>query len=306
MNKKIFVVSIIILIIITLLFVGCDTGQGVKEKDTNRDPGLQVITSISILADIANNIVGDAGNVQYIVPKGDKPEEYEPIPSDFQKVNDASVFFVNGLGIEGWLNRILNNVTNTTVVHLTVGGPTIPLVGQKADDPHLWFNVRHVINYYVPNIVETLVDIDPERADVYYENAKVYIAKLEELDTWIREQVQKIDEQYRVIVISENAFKYFGEAYGFETEGIWELNSHQEGTPQQISRVVELVNKRKVPSLFVESTVDRRYMETVSRETGAPIAGIVYTDAIGSDGSDADTYIKMMKHNVSMFIKGLS
>lgn len=106
-------------------------------------------------------------------------------------------------------------------------------------------------------------------------------------------------------MVSENAYKYYGEAYGFQPEGIWELNSHEEGTPQQISRVVELVMENSVPALFVETTVDQRYMETVSRETGFAIAGKVYTDALGPVGSGAETYIQMMEYNTRLFVEGL-
>ena len=132
------------------------------------------------------------------------------------------------------------------------------------------------------------------------------MAQLQELDDWIRQAIESIPEQNRIIVISENAMKYFGDAYGFRTEGIWELNAHEEGTPQQFSRIVELVVTEQVPALFVETTVAQRYMKTIAKETGVPIAGELYTDALGLHGSGADTYIDMMMHNVNIMTKGLN
>jgi iron/zinc/copper transport system substrate-binding protein len=266
---------------------------------------LQVVTSISILADITRKVVGDRGQVTYIVPIGEAPEHYEPVPSDFQKVSNADILFANGLGLEEWLGRIVSNVTHTEVAYLTEGAPTIPLVGRDGADPHLWFNVKLVTDHYISNILNALIRLDPEGEKVYRRNAELYTARLQELDAWVVDQVQQIAPDRRVIVTTENAFKYFGEAYGFDTAGVWELNSHGEGTPQQISQIVDLVREHRVPGVFIETTVDRRYMEAVAKDTGVPIAGKLYTDALGPEGSSAETYIGMMKYNVHTLLKGL-
>ncbi|MCD8509882.1 MAG: metal ABC transporter substrate-binding protein [Bacillus sp. (in: Bacteria)] len=262
-------------------------------------------TSFSVLGDIIANIIGDHGSVDYIVPVGEEPHEYEPVPSDFQKVSDADVFYINGLDLEEWLEKIVSNVTETEIVEVSGGVTPIPLVGDDEDDPHAWLSPKNVIKY-VNNIVEDLVERDPQGESIYRANAEAYIAELEELDAWIEEQVAQIPEEYRVIVVSENAFKYFGADYGFETEGVWEINSHEEGTPQQINRIIDLVTERNIPAVFVETTVDKRYMQTVSDNTGVPIAGEVYTDAVGAEGSGAETYIGMMRENVKVFVAGLT
>lgn len=301
MFKSKALVSLIFVLILSSFLAAC----GSKETAQPQGEGLNVTTSFSVLGDIIAQVMGERGTVEYIVPVGEEPHEYEPVPSDFKKVTDSDVFYVNGLDLEEWLEKIVSNVTETDIVAVSEGVTPIPLVGDDEDDPHAWLSPKNVIKY-VENIVSDLIERDPEGESVYRANADAYIADLTELDTWIEEQVQTIPEEQRVIVVSENAFKYFGADYGFHTEGIWEINSHEEGTPQQIARVVELVKERNIPAVFVESTVDQRYIQTVANEAGVPIAGEVYTDAVGAAGSGAETYIGMMKHNVGVFIDGLS
>ncbi|WP_332630572.1 metal ABC transporter substrate-binding protein [Halalkalibacter flavus] len=280
--------------------------EGSTEEATNEEEGgLVITTSFSILGDIIGTIVGDRGTVDYIVPIGEEPHEYEPVPSDFQKVSDSDVFYVNGLGLEEWIEKLVESVGgDISIVSVSEGVTPIMLEGGEEEDPHAWMSVENV-KLYVENVVADLIERDPEGESTYRENADAYLAELEELDTFIKTEVEAIPEENRVIVISENAFKYFGEAYGFQTEGVWEINSHEEGTPGQIARVIDVVNDQGIPAIFVETTVDRRYMESVSGDTGVEIAGEVYTDAVGQDGSGAETYILMMKHNVETFVNGL-
>ncbi len=290
-----------ILLVASLVMAGC----GQKNTQEKAEDGLlQIVTSTSIIADVTANILGDRGRVEYLVPLGESPEDYELIPSQFQKVSNADLLLLNGLGLEEMIERGLRNVTGTPVVHVAEGVTTIPLVGEDVPDPHAWLDVSNM-KIYVDNILQALIEVDPAGEEIFKKNASSYLEELKKLDYWIREQVKLIPENNRIIVISENALKYYGAAYGFQTEGIWELNSHEEGTPQQIARVVDLVNINQLPGIFVETTVDSRFMETISRETGVPIAGTIYTDALGDSASGADTYINLMKYNTLLFVKGL-
>lgn len=300
-RKKSLFLSLFLALI--LFLAGCGS-QGASQPEEEKNGGLTVTTSFSVLGDIISQIIGDRGSVDYIVPIGEEPHEYEPVPSDFQKVSDADVFYINGLDLEEWLEKIVSNVTDTEIVAVSTGVTPIPLIGDDEDDPHAWLSPKNVI-IYVENILNDLIARDPEGESIYRANAEAFISELQELDAWIEEQVQAIPEKQRVIVVSENAFKYFGADYGFHTEGIWEINSNEEGTPQQFARLADLVIERNVPGLFVETTVDNRYMETVANETGVQIVGEVYTDAVGPQGSGADTYIGMMRHNVKVFVEGL-
>ncbi|MCL7749641.1 metal ABC transporter substrate-binding protein [Halalkalibacter alkaliphilus] len=288
-----------------LLFITVMTGMvlaacgGAEEQENDK---LQVVTSFSILGDLAEQVAGDRANVEYLVPIGEEPHEYEAVPSDFRKVSDADVFYVNGFGLEEWLERLVQNTGDVSIVSVSDGVTPLPIAGEEGEDPHAWLDVTNVITY-VENIRDDLIERDPEGTEEYQANAEAYIQELEELHAWIQAEVERIDE--RVIAVSENAFQYFGEQYGFETYGIWELNSHEEGTPGQIAALVDIVKDRNLPAVFVETTVDSRYMETVARDAGVDIAGEVYTDAVGLEGSGAETYIKMMEHNVNTFVSGL-
>lgn len=298
-NKSIFVG------ILSIFFLSaCGNGGNTAEQEAQED-GLYITASFSVLGDIVSQVIGDRGTVDYIVPIGEEPHEYEPVPSDFRNVSDSDVFYTNGLNLEAWLERIVDNASDTEVVSLSSGITEISLVGEDSPDPHAWLSPRNA-NYYVENIVEDLIERDPDGEEVYRNNAEAYLAEVEELDQWIEEQVEAISEEKRTIIISENAFKYFGEDYGFHTEGIWEMNSHEEGTTGQINRIIDIIQEEGIPAVFVETTVDQRYMETVSSNSGVEIAGEVYTDAVGPEGSGAETYLDMMRHNAETFVSGLT
>lgn len=291
--KGLLVVSILSVI------VGCSS-----ETESNEEDGLAITTSFSVLADIIEQVVGDRGDVEYIVPIGEEPHEYEPVPSNFARVSDSDVFYINGFGLEEWLEKIVSNTSDTPITDLGVGIEEIPLQGEDAPDPHVWLSPKN-ISVYIDNLLADLIERDPDGEEEYRERAETYLEEIDELDAWIQEQVLSIPEEHRIIIVSENAFKYFGKDYGFETEGVWEMNSHEEGTPQQINRIIDLVKESGLPAVFVESTVDNRYMNTVSENTGVPIAGEVYTDAIGEEGSGANSYIEMIRHNVEVLVEGL-
>ncbi len=303
-RKKVCVIVLSVICVTSLVLYGC--GENTQQSsETESEEGLNIITTISIIADFVENIIGDRSSVTYLVPIGEEPEEYEPVPSDFRKIADADIVFANGVNLEEWLEKIMRNVGDTEVVYVTKGAPTLTLVDTDIEDPHLWLDVRYVIDYYVKNIVDTLITIDPEGESIYRQNSKAYTDELIALEEWIVKKLSEVPQENRIIIISENACKYLGDAYGFEAEGIWELNAHEEGTPQQISRIVDLVKERKIPAVFVETTVDERYMQMISNETGVAIAGTLYTDAVGVKGSGADTYIKMMRHNIKVIVSGL-
>lgn len=303
-TKLVKILGVSLLLLSSLLLVACSTTSSTEEPPPGNEEGLNIAASFSILGDLIDNIVGERGSVGYIVPIGAEPHEYDPTSSDFRLVSDADVFYINGLELEGWLEGLISNVTDTPIVTVSEGITTIPIAGEDQDDPHAWLDVQNVI-VYVENIVEDLIERDPAGKEHYKSNAEAYLEELVEFDAWIKEQVEQVPAENRVLIISENAFKYFGEAYGFRTEGIWELNSHEEGTPQQIARLVDLIVDEEVPALFLETTVDPRYMETVANDSDVAIAGEVYTDAVGEAGSGAETYIEMMRHNVNVFVEGL-
>ncbi len=277
-----------------------------SEEEANGEEELLITTSFSIMADFAENILGDRGTVEYIVPIGEEPHEYEPVPSDFQRVSDSEVFYVNGLDLEEWLQGLIDNTGDVPIVELSEGIDPVALEGDDGNDPHAWL-APGLAPVYVENLVEDLVERDPEGEEEYRENAEQYLEELDELENWTQEKVEEVPEENRIIVLTEDAFKYFGREYGFETDGIWSINSHEEGTPAQINRIIDLAREEQPPYLFLESTIDPRYMESVSENSDVNIYDeLIYTDAVGEEGSGAETYIEMMKHNVETIVGALS
>lgn len=308
---KIFT-SILSILLITIL-AGCGKGTGNEIKEQNDK--IHVIATYSILYDIVKNVGGDRVDIHTLAPVGSNPHEYDPLPRDVQLTTDADVVFYNGLNLEGgnsWFEKLLLTANKTgedapvfrlsegvKPKHLTTKGK------ESEEDPHAWLDVRNGIKY-AENARDGLIKVDPEHADIYEKNTKAYIEKLEKLHEEAVIRYNKIPKEQRLLITSEGAFKYFSEAYGFEAAYIWEINSENQGSPEQVSNVVDFIRSKENPVLFVETSIDPRSMEMVSSETGVSIYGKVFTDSIGKPGEDGDTYIKMMEWNIDTIYKGLT
>ena len=298
-----------LLLIFLLAFTACS-------KDTNNDKKkLQVVTTYSIIYDIVKNIGGDKVEIHSLAPVGSNPHEYDPLPKDLMKTTDADIVFYNGLNLEegnSWFKKLLkssNKSDKNSPVYMVSKNVTPIYLESKGlegeTDPHAWLDIQNGI-IYAKNIRDGLIKEDPKNKDYYQTNADEYIAKLEKLHAETIEALSKIPEEKRFLITSEGAFKYFSKAYNLQSGYIWEINSEGQGTPSQIKNVVDLINTKKVPVLFVETSVDPRSMETVSRETGAPIVGTVFTDSLGKPGEEGDTYYKMMEWNTKTIIDALN
>ncbi|WP_438314507.1 metal ABC transporter substrate-binding protein [Sporosarcina sp. FA9] len=298
-------------LIVVALISAC--GQGAtspKEKDEK----LQIVTTYSIVYDMIKNVGGEHVEVHSLAPIGSDPHNYDPLPNDLVLTTDADAVFYNGLNLEegnAWFNEMIEtagkSIEDTNVIRVSEGVEPMHLSSEghkNEEDPHAWLDVRNGIKY-VENIREALKKIDATHADDYDKNAEKYISELTQLHDEIREMMAEIPVEKRVLVTSEGAFKYFSAAYDFQAAYIWEINSHSEGTPEQLKSIIQIIKNEGVPSLFLESSVDPRSMEAVSRETGVPIHGKIFTDSLGKAGGDGETYIKMVKWNAEMIADGL-
>ena len=302
-----------LLLFLVLVLASCSKEEGNSKKD-NADK-IQVIATYSIIYDIVKNVGGDRVEVHSLAPVGSNPHEYDPLPLDVQLTTDADIVFYNGLNLEGgnsWFEKLLLTAEKTgkeaPVYRLSDGVDPMHLTSkgkESEEDPHAWLDIRNGIKY-AENAKIGLIKVDPEHADVYEKNAKEYIEKLENLHQEAVERYSKIPQEQRLLITSEGAFKYFSEAYGFEAAYIWEINSENQGSPEQVSTVVDFIRSKKDPVLFVETSIDPRSMEMVSSETDVPIFGKVFTDSIGKSGEDGDTYIKMMEWNIDTIYRGLT
>ena len=303
------------LVLLLLAFVGLAACSSQKSSTETGSSKLNVVATNSIIADITKNIAGDKINLHSIVPVGQDPHEYEPLPEDVKKTSQADLIFYNGINLEtggnAWFTKLVENAKkkeNKDYYAVSEGVDVIYLEGQKEkgkEDPHAWLNLENGI-IYAQNIAKRLSEKDPANKETYEKNLKAYVEKLSALDKEAKEKFNNIPEEKKMIVTSEGCFKYFSKAYNVPSAYIWEINTEEEGTPDQIKTLVEKLRKTKVPSLFVESSVDDRPMKTVSKDTNIPIYAKIFTDSIADKGEEGDSYYSMMKYNLEKIAEGLS
>ncbi|WLD95323.1 metal ABC transporter solute-binding protein, Zn/Mn family [Alkalihalobacillus sp. AL-G] len=292
------------------MLVGC-SGKDVTGNNTGK---VEVVTTYSILYDIVKNVGGDLVEVHSMVPIGANPHEFDPLPEDVKKTADADVVFYNGLNLEAgnsWFEKLLGTTGKTgedaPVFRLSEGVEPKYLTtegNEGQEDPHAWLNIANGIKY-TKNARDALIQVDPDNKAVYEENAEKYIIELESLHEKAKQAFNDIPEEERYLVTSEGAFKYFSDAYHIKAGYIWEINAENQGAPDQIRQVIDLINEKNIDVLFVETSIDPRSMETVSRETGVPIGGELYTDSLGKPGQEGETYIDMMKWNIKTIAEQL-
>ena len=303
------------LVLLLLAFVGLAACSSQKSSTDSSSSKLNVVATNSIIADITKNIAGDKINLHSIVPVGQDPHEYEPLPEDVKKTSKADLIFYNGINLEtggnAWFTKLVENAQkkeNKDYYAVSEGVDVIYLEGQNEkgkENPHAWLNLENGI-IYAQNIAKRLIEKDPDNKATYEKNLKAYVEKLTALDKEAKEKFNNIPEEKKMIVTSEGCFKYFSKAYNVPSAYIWEINTEEEGTPDQIKTLVEKLRKTKVPSLFVESSVDDRPMKTVSKDTNIPIYAKIFTDSIADKGEEGDSYYSMMKYNLEKIAEGLS
>ena len=310
MKKIVLLVSTLV----SLLVLGaCSSAD--QNSSENTQEKLKVVATNSIIADITENIAGDKIELHSIVPVGRDPHEYDPLPEDVQKTTEADLILYNGINLEtggnAWFTKLVNNAgkeKNVDYFAVSDGVDVIYLEGENEDgkeDPHAWLNLENGI-IYAQNIAKQLSAKDPENKEYYEENLEEYVAKLDALDKEAKSKFDAIPDEKKMIVTSEGCFKYFSKAYNVPSAYIWEINTEEEGTPDQIKNLVTMLRDSEVTSLFVESSVDDRPMKTVSNDTGIPIFAKIFTDSIAEKGEDGDSYYAMMKWNLEKISEGLS
>ena len=231
----------------------------------------KVVTTFTVIQDIAQNVAGDAAVVESITKPGAEIHDYQPTPQDIAKAQSADLVLWNGLNLERWFERFFQNVRNKPAVVVTQGITPMsihegPYRGQP--NPHAWMSTRNAL-IYVENIKNALIKYDPQNAATYTRNAAAYAQRIRNLDRPLREKLARVPQNQRFLVTSEGAFSYLARDYGFKEVYLWPINAEQQGTPQQVRRVINTVRQNHIPVVFSESTVSPRPMQQVSREPGA-------------------------------------
>jgi zinc/manganese transport system substrate-binding protein len=271
-------------------------------------PKLKVLATFSILADIVKNVGGERVDVATLVgPNGDA-HVYEPAPADARKVADAKVVFVNGLGFEGWMSRLVKaSGTKATVVVASAGVTPRKLQenGQSEIDPHAWQSVDNV-KVYVANVRDALIAADPAGKPDYQANATAYLGRLDALDREVRAALAAIAPGRRKLISTHDAFGYFAEAYGIDLIAPQGVSTDAEPSARDVARIVTQIKMQNIPAVFLENIADPRLMRQIAQESGARIGGTLYSDALTEPNGAAPTYIALVRHNIEQIAAALA
>ena len=265
---------------------------------------LNVVASFSIIGDFVRNVGGDRISVTTLVgPNGDV-NVYTPAPADARKIADAKLLVVNGLGLEGWLPRLVQSSGSRAVIVTATDGIQ-PLRIDQAADPHAWQSVVDA-RIYVANIRDALVTADPADAAVFRANAAGYLAKLDALDREVRSSVAQIPPERRKVISTHNAFGYFAAAYGIEFIAPLGVSTESEASARDLAGIITQIRTQKIPAVFLENISDVRLIRRISAETGARIGGTLFSDSLSDEKGDAPTYIELVRHNIKALTRALA
>ncbi len=286
-----------------LLTGGLALGSGAALAQDNK---LRVVTTFTVIQDIAQNVGGDAAIVESITKPGAEIHDYQPTPLDVVKAQSADLVLWNGLNLERWFERFFDNVKNVRSAVVSEGVAPMGITDgpyQGRPNPHAWMSTSNAL-IYVENIRKALAAADPARADIYAANAKAYADKIKAVDAPLRARLDKVPAAQRWLVTSEGAFSYLARDYGWREAYLWPINADQQGTPQQVRRLIDLVRKNKIPTVFSESTISDKAARQVARETGARYGGVLYVDSLSADGGPVPTYLKLLETTVGTIATG--
>jgi len=273
-----------------------------------RQPGekLRVVTTFTIIQDIAANVAGDAAVVESVTRPGAEIHEYQPTPHDVVKAQSADLVLWNGLNLERWFEKFFANVRNVPSVVVSEGIEPMPIregAYNGKPNPHAWMSPG-VALVYVENIRKALAAADPPNAETYARNAAAYSERIRALAERLKTRLAGIPEAQRVLVTSEGAFSYFTREFGFREVYLWPINADEQGTPRQVRAVIDAVRKNKLPVVFSESTVSDKPARQVARETGARYGGVLYVDSLSTADGPVPTYLRLLEVTTDTIAKG--
>ena len=266
----------------------------------------KVVTTFTVIQDIAQNVAGNAATIESITKPGAEIHEYEPTPKDIVKAQSADLILWNGLNLERWFERFFQNIKDKPAVVVTEGIQPLSIYEgpyKDAPNPHAWMSPSNAL-IYIENIKNALVKYDPQNAAVYEKNAADYAQKIKQLDEPLRAKLAQIPEAQRWLVTSEGAFSYLAKDYNLKEGYLWPINAEQQGTPQQVRKVIDLVRKNNIPVVFSESTISAKPAQQVAKESGAKYGGVLYVDSLSAKNGPVPTYIDLLNVTVSTIVKG--
>ncbi|QNK30734.1 metal ABC transporter substrate-binding protein [Serratia sp. JUb9] len=269
---------------------------------------LRVVTTFTIIQDIAQNVAGDAAVVESITKPGAEIHDYQPTPRDIVKAQHADLILWNGMNLERWFQRFFENIKQVPAAVVTEGITPLPIREGPYNgnpNPHAWMSPTNAL-VYIENIRKALVKYDPANAETYNRNAKAYCEKIAALDAPLRERLARIPAAQRWLVTSEGAFSYLAKDYQLKEIYLWPINADEQGTPQQVRRVIDAVRSHQIPVVFSESTISDKPAKQVAKETGAQYGGVLYVDSLSASNGPVPTYIDLLNVTVQTIAKGFN
>mgnify|MGYP000734179122 CR=1 FL=1 len=266
----------------------------------------KIVATTTIIEDITNKIGGDKVDVVSLVPIGGDPHLYEPIPQDAITISKAQLILVNGLTLEGWLTEFIDNSgTKAIMINTTTGiTPIQSSTYANSPDPHAWMDAENGI-IYAENIKNALSEIDQENQAFYQANFDAYKKELETLDQKMKDLIQSIPDEKRVLITSHDAFQYYGRKYGIRLESILGTSTDSEAQTSDINRLYKVIRESKVPAIFIESTINPQTMKQIAKDTKVKIGAKLYADSLGEPDSPGGSYTGMLLTNTENIVNGL-
>lgn len=283
-----------------IFLTACQTSTALSSVESNEDNGTRVLVVESFLADIAQNVAGERLDVELLIPPGADPHTFQPTPQDVAKIANSQVLIINGAGLEEWLQEVLDNAGGERLVIEAARG--LSENSSRPSDPHFWLDPNYV-NHYAEEIRDGYTQIDPAGEAIYAQNTADYIAQLQELDSWIADQVEQISPERRMLVTNHESFGYFADRYGFTIIGtiVPSVSTGSSPSAQQMVALIEAIKAANTPAIFLESGTNPELAEQVARETGVKVIKDLLTHSILPPGG----YIEMMKYNTLAIVEGL-
>lgn len=267
---------------------------------------LRVVTTFTVLQDIAKNVAGDAAIVESITMPGTEIHNFQPAPGDVIKAQSADLVLWNGMNLELWFERFYGDLESVDQAILTEGVEPVgisegPYTGKP--NPHAWMSPENAL-IYVENVRKALAAADPRNAEIYSRNAAAYAEKIRAVDIPLRQRLDSVPNEQRWLVTSEGAFSYLARDYGWREAYLWPINADEQGTPQQVRKVIDTVRANNIPVVFSESTVSDKPARQVAEETGARYGGVLFVDSLSAPDGPVPTYLKLLEVTVDRIATG--
>nr|WP_231562730.1 metal ABC transporter substrate-binding protein [Cedecea neteri] len=268
----------------------------------------KAITTFTIIADMAQNVAGDAADVESITKPGAEIHEYQPTPGDIRRAQGAQLILTNGLNLELWFAKFYQHLKGVPEVVVTTGiQPTGITEGpyNGKPNPHAWMSPQNAL-IYVDNIRNAFVKYDPDNAATYTRNAEAYKQKIQQTIEPLRNELAKIPADKRWLVTSEGAFSYLANDFGLKELYLWPINADQQGTPQQVRKVIDSIRQYQIPTIFSESTISDKPARQAARESGAHYGGVLYVDSLSAADGPVPTYLDLLRVTTSTIVNGIN